>query len=139
MLWDGPEGLTNRRSDPEEHRMVYVICILLVLGVLVNTRQARAEGLSKLKEMYLETELVSNGEAKCLIAVPDGADYGRLGQRLSEGIGKACGAAPPLIPVLPRARRSRSDRNRRPRARAARPRDPLPRRRRSGVGTTARR
>ncbi|MBI3946606.1 MAG: hypothetical protein HY321_11850 [Armatimonadetes bacterium] len=52
--------------------------------------------ITQLKNMYVETPLVTGGQTRCVIAVPDDAAYMPLAQKLAGAIQKAYGVAPPI-------------------------------------------
>ncbi len=58
---------------------------------------AEVPQITQLREMSLDTALVADGKAACLIVIPDGSEYGPLGAKLANAIKSACGAAPPVV------------------------------------------
>ncbi len=75
-------------------RTLFVVALLVLVA---SVWAADVPEITELKEMYLDTALVTDGAADCIIAVPDEIGYGPLATTLAGAIKDAYGAAPPII------------------------------------------
>lgn len=79
-------------------------CILLIGSAIAGaafgeeTPMTTSE-IARLKEMYLETTLVSEGKPTCVIVVPNDPTYRPLAEKLAEALRTTYGAAPPIEPA----------------------------------------
>ena len=76
--------------------MRHIILTGILACVAVSVCWTDADEITQLKEMYLRTELVRDGRASCVIAVPDDPEYGVLAESVAAAIKAAYGAAPPI-------------------------------------------
>ncbi len=75
-------------------RVVLAVAVLTFLVSVIYGDDTG--GITEIKEMYLDTALVADGESACLIVVPDDEAYMPVAEKLSAGIEAAYGVAPPI-------------------------------------------
>ncbi len=80
-------------SRPLVGRMCCVIFALTLLATGAIGWAADIAEIGELREMYLDTALVTDGAPSCIIAVPDQIGYGEAATRLAAAIKEVCGVA----------------------------------------------
>ena len=68
--------------------------LLAVMGLVAQVVAAEMPEITELKPMYVETALVMEGTASCIIAVPDDDAYNAPARELAAAIKATCKAAP---------------------------------------------
>jgi hypothetical protein len=70
--------------------------VLTLLAMAAVSWSAEIPEITELREMYLDTALVTDGAPSCIIAVPDEIGYGEAATKLAAAIKEVCGVAPEL-------------------------------------------
>jgi len=73
--------------------------IAVALGLALAAQAQEIGRIDQIKPMYLQTELVADGEARCVIAAPEGEEYQAPAQRIADAIEASCGVSPPIRPA----------------------------------------
>ncbi|MCE5241138.1 hypothetical protein LLH23_21960 [bacterium] len=80
-------------------RVAALSVVLLVLGVGQALAAEAAPAISALKDMCLQTALVTNGQAACLIAAPEGQGLEGTAEAVQAAVKAACGVTLPIKPA----------------------------------------
>ncbi|MGD9496942.1 MAG: FG-GAP-like repeat-containing protein [Armatimonadota bacterium] len=76
--------------------MTILTCVVMVLSAWAIVCGQEIGTIEQIKPMYLQTELVAQGEARCIIAAPKDEQYQSLARRVAQAIETSCGVAPPI-------------------------------------------
>lgn len=76
-------------------RLIPLLAALAVVAVV----PAPGQSVGQLKPMYLQTPLARDGQANCVIAVPEGTACAEPGKRLAAAVKAGCGVEPPIVPA----------------------------------------
>jgi hypothetical protein len=79
--------------------MRHLMLTVVLLTVVVSAWAIEVPKLTELREMYVETALVADGKAACVIVAPEDAAYDAVASKLAAAIKETCGDAPPIIPA----------------------------------------
>ena len=76
------------------HRVLLVVAVLLVVGAGVVC--AEIPPAPELKAFYTEVPIAHGGAPNCLLVVPPGEEYARIGQKIAAAVKQVSGASLPV-------------------------------------------
>ncbi|MBD3292927.1 MAG: hypothetical protein GF393_08395, partial [Armatimonadia bacterium] len=75
------------------------VLALTVMCVLIAAAGVAAQEIEQIKPMYLDTALVEDGQANCVIAAPEAEPWAGFAEEIADSVEARCGVRPSVMPA----------------------------------------